>query len=433
MPTESLTARKSDGRSRGGPVAARTGKRSRASTAASTGQTRSKRRCPTSTSNKDSAEKSCDPVVSGLESPGENSEQPYDQQGSHDIDFEKNEDGTTAGRTYFEAHKGALTTTNLTLASLSICSPEELTKSLSESHNYLFSEQEHQADKFREQYSFLEYILDAGHSILVHGFGSKRLLLDEFATSLSSMSDVVLINGFNPTVSMRAALTQIAADVLKLKSFSKRSLLDYVDAVRDKMTMLPNRYLTVVVHNIDGPSLRSSDVQLALSKLAAIPNLRFIASVDHVNAPLLWDASMYASFSWVWVLCQTFRPYDAETFFSSKPLFRGGTERRVEGAIALLNSLTERARNVFRDLALRQMQGADEETPASRTTFNELFTSARENFWVSDPETMRNILTELKTHDLLQTRRCADAAEKLWIPLQDVQLEAILNEIGLPS
>lgn len=339
------------------------------------------------------------------------------------------DDPICTGRTYFEAHKGAVATTNLTLASLSICSPEKLSEAIAQFHDPTQANQEKQVELFRHRHNDIEYILDAGHSILVYGFGSKRVVLDDFAAHLSLTRDVILIHGFNPTTSLRIALTQLASDLLSLKAFPKRSLLDYVDAIRDKMEMKKS-VISVVVHNIDGPALRSADSQLALSKLASVEGIQFVASVDHVNTPLLWDAPMYTSFSWMWVRCQTFRSYSTETFFSSKPLLRGGTERRVEGAIALLNSLTKNACSVFRELALRQMQG-EEGLSSSRITFNELFKAVKEVFLLSDAGALRNILTELKTHDLLQTRRCADAAEQLWIPLQDAQLEAVLTGIGL--
>lgn len=342
------------------------------------------------------------------------------------------EDVLGAGRNYFEAHKGAIATTNLSLANLTVSSPDELTEALAQFEDPLLSRQNDQAKMFKKQHGKYEYFLKAGHSLLFYGFGSKKYVLDNFATHLSSTGDVVVINGFNPTFNLRTALTQFAGEVLGLKSFTRRSLLDYVDAIRDAMAANKKLTASIVIHNMDGPSLRPSDAQLALSRLAAIPRLWFVGSIDHVNAPLLWDAPMYTSFSWMWVAYETFGTYEAETFFSSKPLARGGTERRVEGAIAFLNSLAEKARSVFRELAVRQM-GGEEGGAATRTTFNDLFESAKEQFLVSDTGTLRNILNEIETHDLLQTRRGADAAQQLWIPLQDKQLEAILNEIGLPT
>lgn len=45
-------------------------------------------------------------------------------------------------------------------------------------------------------------------------------------------------------------------------------------------------FVCVVVHNIDGPSLRDSDTQQYLARIAACSHIRVVASIDHVNAPL---------------------------------------------------------------------------------------------------------------------------------------------------
>lgn len=381
--------------------------------------------------------------------------------------IDRGEEAAGSGRTYFEAHKGAISTSNFTLASLSVPPPSELSTALQLFHvnNPLQSHIDRRASRFAKQHAKMEYILEAGHSLLLYGFGSKCIILDEFASYLSSSTDVVVVHGFNPTTSLRSILTQIATDVLNLRSFSKRSLLDYVDAIREaidlKQQLQPRKekhnrrnssttnnslitandepsppILSIVIHNIDGKSLRSPDTQFALSRLSSTKGIRFIASIDHVNASLLWDAPTYAEFQWFWLPLNTFTPYNSETFFTSRPLWRGGAERRVEGAVAMLNSLTERARNVFRELVVRQMHGDNNERNGvvNKTKFNDLFQAVKEQFIVSDAETLRNILTELKTHDLLQIqRRREDAAEVLWIPLPDSQLEDILNEIGLEA
>lgn len=345
------------------------------------------------------------------------------------ITTHREEEQLGSGRNYFEAHRGAVATTNFTLADLSICSPEELAAALASYQDPLEDEYRRIAGQFKQCHPSLQYFLDADHSILLYGLGSKKDLLDEFARHLSCSGDVVVIDGFNPTLSLRSALTQLANDVLQLKSFTKRSLLDYVDAIRDALAEVPKTTLTIVIHNIDGSCLRPTDVQLSLSRLAALEQIRFVASVDHVNSPLLWDAPMYTAFGWMWIRVDTFRPYDVETFFSSKPLLRGGSERRVEGAVAFLNSLAERSRDVFRELASRQLHTSHNPS-ALCTTFNELFGSVKTQFIVSEPDTLRSIMNELQTHDLLVSRLGADAAEQLSIPLPQAQLEAVLEEIG---
>ena len=179
----------------------------------------------------------------------------------------------------------------------------------------------------------------------------------------------------------------------------------------------------MVVHNLDGTALRSTQAQQALSQLAAIPSISLLASVDHVNAPLLWDGIMYHNFNFAWIAAHTFLPYTSETVFSSKPLLRGRGERRVEAAVALLKSLSRNARRLFRYLASSQME-------EKRMCFNALYEYAKMQFLASDPATLRIILTELQTHELLSVKRGNDMAEVLSIPLQHAQLKDILAAVG---
>lgn len=343
----------------------------------------------------------------------------------------KDEEEIGAGRSYFEAHKGLVRTSNLTLASLSIAPQDELQVALRNLKNPLQQEQEARLDDLRRRFDQYAYILSAGHSLLFYGFGSKKELLDEFAQYLTKSHAVIVVNAFNPTLSLRSVLAQIAKDFLNLDDFSKRTLSDYVDAIRSG---IKGRRVGIAIHNIDGPQLRSIENQNALSSLGAISGVSIAASIDHVNAPLLWDGSMYSKYEWAWIKADTFAPYQAETVYCSKPLLHGGGERRVEGAIALLKSLSERARCVFEVLAQRQLSndetGTAKDSVLSRTTFNQLFEIAKEKFFASDPASLRIILTELHTHDLLQSKRGVDAAEQLWIPLRKSQLEAIIRDIS---
>ena len=50
--------------------------------------------------------------------------------------------------------------------------------------------------------------------------------------------------------------------------------------------------------------LRNEESQAALAELAASPVIHFAASIDHVNAPLMWDVGLAEKFNWVRVcLC----------------------------------------------------------------------------------------------------------------------------------
>lgn len=58
------------------------------------------------------------------------------------------------------------------------------------------------------------------------------------------------------------------------------------DVIEKTMSRYPEERIFLLIHNLDGGMLRSSKAQDVLSRLASIPNVHMLASVDHINAPL---------------------------------------------------------------------------------------------------------------------------------------------------
>jgi origin recognition complex subunit 2 len=59
--------------------------------------------------------------------------------------------------------------------------------------------------------------------------------------------------------------------------------------------------------------LRAPEEQLWLSRLSQAPAVHLIASIDHVNAGLLWDNCTAAAFRWLWLDVTSYAAYKAET------------------------------------------------------------------------------------------------------------------------
>lgn len=381
---------------------------------------------------------------------GELVDQDFAEREGDSTEFGNGCDVTEKGLGYFEAHAGAVKTSAFTLNDLHVSgregmrrAEEKISGELKEERSKL--EASHKA-MFRKWY----YLLGSGFSVLVHGFGSKRRLLEDFAEFVNDVVtddvQVMVVCGYSPMISIVPILSLIADDILQLRNYSKRTPLDYVDAIRSSMTdqleeedARRHTRLVLVVHNIDGPALRSPESQGVLSALAKIPSIHLVASIDHVNAPLLWNSATHAAFCWSWTKCITFQPYDVETAFCTAPVLHRGDEARVQGAVILLRSLTAKARKVFRLMAepIAAKDGTDDIGPDKRDdkdvekmTFNGLFDQSRQKFYVSNPADLRSILTELKTHDLLESRVGADAAQLIWLPLTPAQAKAVLKELG---
>ncbi|XP_008805253.1 origin of replication complex subunit 2 [Phoenix dactylifera] len=295
---------------------------------------------------------------------------------------------------------------------------------------------------YKDLYSKWLFELRCGFGLLMYGFGSKKILLEDFASSALTDFGVVVINGYLPSVNIKQVVITVAEvlwDQLKAKckgftgskpkiqhpsiSQSTEDLLSFLGG------QLPNEndcFVCVVIHNIDGPALRDSESQQYLARIACCSHVRMIASIDHVNAALLWDKKMvHTQFNWCWYHVPTFAPYKAEGVFLPLILASGGNAQTTKTALVILQSLTPNAQSVFKILAEYQLANEKEEG----MPVNTLYTKCRERFLVSSQVTLNSHLTEFKDHELVKTRRHSDGQDCLYIPLASEALEKLLQEL----
>ena len=93
-----------------------------------------------------------------------------------------------------------------------------------------------------------------------------------------------------------------------------------------------------------------------LSELVACPGVSLVASMDHVNTPLLWDKAAAARYNWLFLDTLTYAPHATEAVHLPSLLAGRREEQRLEGATVVLRTLVPHARAVFRLLAAAQAQ-----------------------------------------------------------------------------
>jgi origin recognition complex subunit 2 len=208
--------------------------------------------------------------------------------------------------------------------------------------------------------------LGQGFNLCFYGFGSKRKLLTAFVEAHLSAHPLIVVNGFFPRTSVKAVVAQIITQIIQPIEGTKGSvpsqINDALAVVSDFFsddTRRRDLRLFIVVHNIDGDQLRNVQAQNALCHLAAVPNVSLICSIDHINAPLLWDAARMDRLSFLWHDVSTFEPYDVETSMAEDSglvsLVRGDGNRTLTGMKHVMRSLPANARRVFRVLADHQL------------------------------------------------------------------------------
>lgn len=286
--------------------------------------------------------------------------------------------------------------------------------------------------QLEKQYRRWFQLLRAGFNVLLYGFGSKKALLEDFEKRFCVDGGVIVVNGFFPSLKPKQVVVAAAAALAgkdaantsaKSETSSMESLLAQIEsATRGSATREPKR-LYIILHNIDGTQLRTSEAQALLGELASMDRVHLIASIDHVNAPLLWSKREAARFNWVWQEAATFAPYALETANLPQLLASKGEERHVRGAANVLRSLTSNGRAIFRLLAEHQLENQD----SQGMPLDMFYAACREQFLVSSEVTLRVHLTEFTDHELVRSKRGADGRDLLSVPLNADALKELLS------
>uniref|UniRef100_A0A8C2B9V4 Origin recognition complex subunit 2 n=1 Tax=Cyprinus carpio TaxID=7962 RepID=A0A8C2B9V4_CYPCA len=330
---------------------------------------------------------------------------------------------------YFEAHSSSkVLTSDRTLQKLQTPKLDrETLLSLLDKNPPRFAEEIEQLNAKHEK-NFNQWMLQLhmGFNILIYGLGSKKLLLEKFRTSMLSDFDHVVVNGFFPSMTLKSILNSLTCDVFGHEG-TFRNPADQIDFIIRTLREDPSNHVFLIIHNIDGPMLRGDRTQQALGQLAALPNMHLLASIDHINAPLIWDQAKMSMFNWLWYETTTYLPYTEETSYENSLLVQQTGALALSSLTHVLRSLTPNARGIFRLLAEFQLENKD--NPAyTGLSFQDFYQRCRESFLVNSDITLRTQLTEFRDHKLIRNKKGADGVEYLLIPVDNGTLTDFLEK-----
>ncbi|THH20555.1 hypothetical protein EW146_g839 [Bondarzewia mesenterica] len=312
--------------------------------------------------------------------------------------------------------------------------------------------------------------LEEGFNLIFYGFGSKRNVLNEFATqSCRKRGHVVVVNGFQPSLTIKDVLLSIEkVPGLASLPLASNSADGQLRRISDFFSV-SNRPLYLFIHNFDAPVFRSSKARACLSPLISNFHIHIVASIDHINAPLLWSSSDTLTrkqpstkgggrgHAWLWHDLTTLSSYDTELSFADRSSLRGATpssmaarlqsaptgDGGVNGAAMtetaaqhILASVTQKAQKLFAMVGNHQLDAMEEAGDASATQSEELaiaydrvFNMARDNFIATNDTALRSLLGEFRDHGLVVITGASTlgGSELLWIPLRKERLARLLE------
>ncbi|XP_015434803.1 PREDICTED: origin recognition complex subunit 2 [Dufourea novaeangliae] len=330
---------------------------------------------------------------------------------------------------YFQTQSEKVITSDKTLEHLrnSRLTKEQLEELLA-NQSYISRRHKKNICSLTESYATLfpmwYFIMEQGYTVLLYGLGSKRCLINNFYKSISYHPSLV-VNGFFPSLTVKDVLDGIIVDLLELSSPTDTSAC--IDLI--ERTLKKNRKcrLYLLIHNIDGIMLRSNKAQDLLSCLASIPNVCVLASVDHINATLLWDHKKHSKFDFFWWDTTTFLSYQEETSYESSLLVQQSGTLALSSLHNVFLSLTSNAKSIYILLAKYQLSNSSN-VNFTGMAFKDLYRAGREGFLVSSDLALRAQLTEFIDHKLVKVKRNIDSVEHLVIPLSNVLLKQFLEE-----
>lgn len=198
-------------------------------------------------------------------------------------------------------------------------------------------------------------LLNKGFNVILYGLGSKQQILQSFCEIELSDHPLVIVNGFFPTLTVKEILHSIRTDILKT-NLNGRTEHEIIDGIADAFRSVPNLHLFIIIHSIDGPMLRKTRDQHLLSRLAKIKNIHLIASIDHINAPLMWDQTCLSNYNFLWWDCTTLLPYTNETAFENSIFLQNSGELSMAAMNNVFQSLTSNARGIYMLMVENQLK-----------------------------------------------------------------------------
>ncbi len=264
--------------------------------------------------------------------------------------------------------------------------------------------------------------LNLGFNILLYGVGSKISILQKFCEKVLVNSCHLFINGFFSGLTLKHVLTLISSEVLGHSGKFKTDL-DHTNYIKKALKAKP-KDIFLIIHNIDGLSLRSVSAQTCLSSLAQSQCIHILASIDHINAPLMWDQKLLSHYNWLWFDTSTFKPYTQEGAYEKSLLVE---QSGLNSLVHVMQGLTPNARGIFRLLAKYQLDKKNSSEVYLGIPFDDCYLKCREKFLVNSDLTLRTQLTEFHDHKLMKSHPI-DGVEYLMIYVEDSILTQFIEQ-----
>lgn len=365
--------------------------------------------------------------VFGFKTPAKNRHAPLSRRPLTKIVHEKDN-----AEAYFEAHgTREIETSDRTLARLKNprLSQMEVEELLANEPLKYQAEINLLLQDYRQKFGKWNELLQRDFNLVLFGLGSKKALIQDFQYQILKEQSVVVVNGFFPSLTIKQILNSITGDILA-SSNTFGSVPEQIAFIKETLDDEIEEPIFLIIHNIDGSMLRNSKAQTVIAQLAEHPKIHLICSIDHINAPLIWDQEKLSKLNLVWFDTTTFLPYTEETKNENSLLVKDSGKLALNSLTHVFASLTPNAKGIYLLIINYQIQ-AIEELGGSQNyqgiSFQELYMKSRRSYLSNSDLTLRAQLTEFIDHKLISIKKGSDGMDYLTIPLGNSTLNDFLE------
>lgn len=277
----------------------------------------------------------------------------------------------------------------------------------------------------QEQFTKWLHVLNEGFNVLLYGLGSKIKILSKFREHYLRNMPVLVIDGFFPSLSIKDIVNSIIKDILEL-SDNPTNVYDACDVITRKMSTTRNISFYIIINNIEGEPLKNQQAQTVLSKLAAVPSIHVIASIDHISAPLIWVNTQLSKFNFVWYNASSYLPYVRETSFETSSIVQQPKTLVLSSLNNVFLSLTSKTKGIYLIIVKYQLEH-EKVKHYKGLPFKKLYWACREAFLVSSDLALRSQLTEFVDHEMVKIKRSSDGVEHVIIPIESNILQQFID------
>ncbi|GKY97613.1 hypothetical protein MPSEU_000719700 [Mayamaea pseudoterrestris] len=332
-------------------------------------------------------------------------------------------------------------------------------------NNHLHKDAAEYEESYKPAFPHWRFLLSTNHSLLFLGAGSKYDLLTKFCDQeLRKEGYVLQIDGFDKDISMTKVLDLLVNQFLggnepvskgrieshdgthkvlgesipwRAHALVERAILvGRACAYEASESLLP---IFLVIHSLDGDSLRSKLATDALAALVVNSNvevnahaIRLVASVDHISASeLMFTSHVAANLAWIYLPLHTYRPYVKELVMLSESKKKSAIHKaelsqleRIERVEGVLELLAPRHTEVMQVLAKLQLEQTLEESWVKMPVFRK---QCKNSHIIAKDSGLDSFLNELTDHGLVQIDRRSESGDFIRAPFNRAKLQQILK------